>query len=171
MMQQDVPRLIIVMGVSGCGKTTVAQQLAHALGAYFVEADDFHPPQNIALMQRGIALTDEQRAPWIDALCEHILHCQDACVVMAYSGLRRAHRQRFRALGRQVQFVWLHAPMEHIYQRMQQRLGHFMPASLLASQFASLELPHQEPDIVQINADAPPARVLEDIYTCIGVIA
>jgi len=147
------PVLIICMGVSGCGKTTLARNLAWDYGFEFLEADDFHSEENKAHMASGKPLTDAMREPWITAMCDSLRAQRDqgkSCV-LAYSGLRRAHRARFRQLGYPTLFLHLAGAKEIIRQRMQLRPDHFMPADLLDSQYATLEPALDEPDIVELD--------------------
>ena len=160
---KNQPMLIICMGVSGSGKSTVAAGLAQQFGLEFIEADDYHSDENKARMKAGIALTDEQREPWINTLClllkdrrRNGIHC-----TLAYSGLRRAHRQRFRELGFRVLFLHLAGDRDLIAKRMNQRAGHYMPASLLDSQFAAMEPADSEPDLVTVDGTAPLPEVIE----------
>jgi gluconokinase len=147
------PVLVITMGVSGCGKSTVAARLASEFDFQLIEADDFHPPANKAHMASGRPLTDAMREPWIARLCAYLLEQRargESCV-LAWSGLRRAHRQRFRGLGYPTLFLHLDGSKEVIRQRMQDRDGHFMPAGLLDSQFEALEAARDEPDIIAVD--------------------
>jgi len=148
---------LVVMGVSGCGKTTLGAALAARLGAGFVDADDLHPPANRAKMARGEALTDEDRAPWLD-LVTGVLRDR-APVVVACSALRRAYRDRLREAGK-VRFLHLAAPREVIAARLAARQGHFMPASLLDSQYATLEPPGPD-EAVTLDARLTPDVLLE----------
>jgi gluconokinase len=150
----QVPKLIIVMGVSGCGKSTIGKQLAYDLGYEFIEADDFHSVAAKQQMANGIPLTDTMREPWLERLTQHL--CQGKLVdsVLAYSGLRRRHRQLFRELGFSTLFIHLTAEIDIISHRMSQREGHFMPESMLASQFRSMELPKAESDIISLDVSA-----------------
>ena len=159
----EQPVLVICMGVSGSGKSTVAAELAQRFNLEFIEADDYHSDENRARMKAGIPLTDEQREPWIDTLCRLLedrrqagIHC-----ILAYSGLRRAHRQRFRELGFRTFFLHLAGDRDLIAERMTQRSGHYMPASLLDSQFAAMEPADSEPDIVTVDGTAPLPEVVE----------
>lgn len=148
---------LVVMGVSGCGKTTLGAALAARLGAGFVDADDLHPPANRAKMARGEALTDGDRAPWLD-LVAGVLRNR-APVVVACSALRRAYRDRLREAG-EVRFLHLAAPREVIAARLAARQGHFMPASLLDSQYATLEPPGPD-EAVTLDARLAPDALLE----------
>lgn len=135
--------VVIVIGVSASGKSTLARALADALGCDFVEADDFHPPANIAKMSRGIPLEDEDRWPWLDslnaALRWHVANARD--VVLACSALKEVYRQRLRLGVESPWFVHLHADADLLRRRLARRRDHFMPPELLASQLATLEPP------------------------------
>jgi len=157
------PQLIIVMGVSGCGKSTVANALAQHLRYEFIEADDFHSPQNREHMASGQALTDAMREPWVNALREHLteLAKSDQNCVMSFSGLKAAHRARIREVPMQILTLHLEGPRELIQARMNQRANHFMPSSLLDSQFQSLENPNHEANTLSIDIDC----TLEQLIT------
>jgi gluconokinase len=161
------PVVIIVMGVSGCGKSTLATYLADTYTFEYVEADDYHTPTAVTMMVNGIPLTDEQREPWIQALCGKLtdLTAAGKSVVMAYSGLRSAHRARFRALGLPMQFIHLIGSKELIRERMLARTNHFMPAGLIDSQFAALEPTDNEADIVEISVLASVPTIIENAVT------
>jgi carbohydrate kinase (thermoresistant glucokinase family) len=141
------PRLII-MGVSGCGKSTVGQRLAQRISVAFLEGDGLHPPRNVALMAAGTPLTDADRAGWLDAIAEH------SC-----SALKRAYRERLRAAAPDVQFVHLHGTRTLLAARLQERLGHYMPAALLDSQLATLEIPSADEAVLTLDI-AEPADLL-----------
>lgn len=147
------PVLVITMGVSGCGKSTLAAGLAVEFGLRLLEADDFHPPTNVAHMRAGAPLSDAMREPWIAALCATLRgHRQrDESCVLAFSGLRRAHRQRFRELGYPTLFLHLVGDPGVIRARLQARRGHFAPPGLLHSQLEALERPMDEADVVAID--------------------
>ncbi len=150
----DAPALVVCMGVSGSGKSTLAQTLAERFGLEFLEADAFHSEENRQHMAAGLALTDAMREPWIERLCAELAQRADAgrgCV-LAYSGLRRAHRARFRQLGFRTLFLHLRAERELIRQRMQTRSGHFAPPDLLDSQIADLQSTRGESDVVDVDA-------------------
>ena len=135
--------IVILMGVAGSGKTTVGRLLASALGWRFYEGDDFHPRANIDKMQRGIPLTDDDRWPWLQALRQVIDACQaqGTSAVMACSALKQTYRDYLMHGCDEVKLVYLKGSYALLYQRLAQRRGHFMPAGLLTSQFATLEEP------------------------------
>ena len=131
--------LLVVMGVSGSGKSTVGAALAQRLGVPFADADDFHPPANIAKMSAGHPLDDEDRRPWLEAIGEWLAGQEERGGVISCSALKHAYRDRIRAHAPRAFFVHLHGTREVIARRQASRPGHFMPASLLDSQFATLE--------------------------------
>ncbi|CAN7518673.1 gluconokinase [Mesorhizobium sp. LjNodule214] len=134
---------IVVMGVAGCGKSAVGEALAEALGAVFVEGDRLHPPENVAQMASGKPLTDQLRAGWLDAIGQRIAAsvAGGQSVVAACSALKRSYRDRLRGFCADIVFVYLEVDRETAWQRVGHRKGHFMPASLVDSQFAILEAP------------------------------
>lgn len=156
-------RLVVVMGVSGSGKSTLARALAERLGWRYVEADDFHDADSKAWMSSGRPLSDAMRTPWIAALADELLerHAQGEDVVLAFSGLRREHRERLRATGLPLRFLFLHDDRGLIAARMRGRDRHFMPVELLDSQFQALQDPRGEPGVQVIEIDDDPAQVLE----------
>jgi carbohydrate kinase (thermoresistant glucokinase family) len=138
--------MVIVMGVSGCGKTTVGRLLARELGYEFLDADDFHPEANIAKMAKGVALTDDDRWPWLDAIVAAMREraARGCGAVIACSALKEAYRERLRRGGGavdEVRIVYLKGDAATIASRLASRSGHYMPGSLLASQFGTLEEP------------------------------
>lgn len=146
---------VVVMGVSGAGKTTVAEILAGRLGWLEAEADDFHPPANVAKMHSGIPLTDEDREPWLAALRDWIDRAPGS-VILTCSALRRRYRDVLRSAKARVEFLHLDGDHDLIRSRITARSGHFMPASLLDSQLATLEpLQPDEAGLVADIADAP----------------
>jgi len=159
----DGLRLYVVMGVAGCGKTTVGEALAQAIGGTFLDGDSYHPPTNIKKMSAGIALTDDDRWPWLETIGREIAH-RDGQVVGGCSALKRAYRDRITAsAGEPVLFVHLNGSRELIADRMTRREGHFMPTSLLDSQFATLEVPGKDECAVNIDIDANSAEIVRRI--------
>ena len=153
---------LVVMGPSGTGKTTTAQLLSARLGWLFAEGDQFHPQANIEKMSEGIPLTDADRAPWLAGIRDWISRRagEDKDVVVTCSALRRIYRDTLRDARADVRFLELRADQNVVAARMGARSGHFMPASLLASQFSILEpLAPDEPG-VRVAADAPPDIVV-----------
>jgi gluconokinase len=149
---------IVIMGVSGCGKSTVGAALADALGIPYCDGDDLHPAANVEKMRAGIALTDDDRWPWLDRVAATL--CGDAPVVIGCSALRRAYRDRIRAgAGGPVQFVHLTGSRAVIAARMAARKGHYMPPALLDSQFATLEPPGPA-EAISMDIDQPPAALV-----------
>jgi gluconokinase len=152
-------RVAVVMGVSGSGKTTLARALADAWEATFLDADDFHSEQARALMASGRALTDELRLPWAASIAAALQHhvANGERVTLAFSGLRRQHRDVLRAAGLPMRFLFLRGEAALIGERMRGRSGHYMPVSLLDSQFSALEEPvDEEDDAVALPVDLPP---------------
>ncbi|MFZ3200061.1 MAG: gluconokinase [Candidatus Acidiferrales bacterium] len=159
--------IVIVMGPEGVGKTTVGTLLARELGRQFVDADDFHPPANIEKMARGIPLTDADRAPWLAALHDAIMHwdAERRNVVLACSALERSYRARL-AQNADVEFVYLKGSYELIAQRIRTREGHFAHEDLLASQFAILEEPQ---DAITVDASRTPEEIAEEVRKRLGL--
>lgn len=141
---------LVVMGVSGSGKSTVGAALAQRLRVPFADADDFHPPANIAKMTAGHALDDDDRLPWLTAIGDWLAAHPDGCV-MSCSALKRQYRDHLRSAAPDLVFLHLEGTREVITTRQASRPGHFMPASLLTSQFATLE--PLEPDELGVVID------------------
>jgi len=141
--------IVIVMGVSGAGKSTIGRALAERLGYPFLDADEFHPPQNVAKMASGMPLTDADRAPWLDSLNRRLSGMPDA--VLACSALKDAYRRRLAQGLVDCRFVHLRGDIELIRARLQARQHRYMPASLLESQFATLEPPR---DAIEVDISA-----------------
>lgn len=164
--------IVILMGVSGSGKTTIGSQLADQLGWPFFDADDFHPPENIAKMSSGIALTDRDRQPWLQALADRTanLIASNKSAVLACSALKSAYRDQLKnAAGLntdQVRFVYLKVSPSIAHQRLRNREGHFMPEELISSQFEALEEPD---DAIIINAELSPDEVVAQTRRALGL--
>jgi gluconokinase len=137
--------IVLVMGVAGVGKTTIGEALALALGARFIDADDYHPPENVAKMKAGVPLVDEDRWPWLKCLNEELKKEQRA--VLACSALKESYRGRLAEGVREFKVVYLHGSAELIRERMKARKHRYMPAALLDSQLATLEPPAHAIDI------------------------
>ena len=160
----DPPSKIVVMGVSGCGKTTVGTALAARLQAVFIDGDDLHPASNIAKMSRGVPLTDDDRWPWLTRVAQ-ALH-GDGIRIVGCSALKRAYRDHIRQVADgPVVFVHLAGTRAVIAARMRVRAGHFMPPALLDSQFATLEPPGVDEAAVTVDIDQPSEAVIEAILS------
>jgi gluconokinase len=155
---------VIVMGVAGSGKTTIGTRLAAKLGCGFYDGDDYHPAANVEKMRRGQPLTDMDREPWLDRLRQLIVEKLAAgeSAVVACSALRQAYRKRLlpaeEALAARVRFLYLQISPDVARERLLARAGHFMPATLLASQFETLEDPE---GALRIDAEGPLEEVVE----------
>jgi len=154
--------LYVVMGVSGSGKTVIGSALARSLGVEFVEGDDFHPEENVKRMASGIALTDEDRAPWLRSIAARLRAAKDAGtgLVVSCSALKRSYRDLLRAEAGDVRFIFLRGDRALIAERLAMRSGHFMPPSLLDSQFASLEEPGPDEEAWVGDVRASPADLV-----------
>jgi gluconokinase len=161
------------MGVAGSGKTTVAGILAERLGWAVAEADEFHPPQNLAKMAAGTPLTDDDRWPWLDAIARWISSHDEAGLntIVTCSALRRAYRDVLRSADGRTRFVHLRGDAELVQDRMAGRVGHFMPTSLLPSQFATLEPLGVDEDGVVVPISASPNSVADDALRALGLSA
>lgn len=157
-----LPDRIVLMGVSGCGKTTIGRALSQRMGVAYVDGDDLHSPANIARMASGLPLRDEDRWPWLDRVAR-VLRLQ-APVIVGCSALRRAYRDRLRqGAGGPVRFVHLSGPPLLIHSRMAGRQGHFMPPSLLDTQFAALEPLSAGEGGLTLDIRQPPEALVEAI--------
>ncbi|WP_300037572.1 gluconokinase [uncultured Roseobacter sp.] len=153
-------RHYVVMGVSGCGKTSVGMGFAEAIGAFFVDGDDLHPPENVAKMARGEPLRDEDRAPWLKAVAARMQEGPNT-VVIGCSALKRSYRDIIRnGAGGDVVFLHLEGSRDLIASRMSAREGHFMPLSLLDSQFATLEPPQADEQALTVDIDQSEAEII-----------
>ena len=145
---------VVVMGVAGCGKSAVGQLIAVHLSLPLIEGDDFHPTSNVSKMQRGEALTDDDRADWLQTLgLELARHTEGA--VLTCSALKAGYRDRLRAAATPLCFVYLKISEAEALRRVAQRAGHFYPPTLVASQFATLEDPSGEPGVLTLDGEAP----------------
>jgi gluconokinase len=161
-MGRSLPQKMIVMGVSGCGKTMVGEALAVRLGAGFTDGDALHPAANIARMSRGEVLTDEDRWPWLTRVGEALQG--DGMRIVGCSALRRRYRDHIRRVaGGPVMFIHLAGSKAVIAERMQARSGHFMPPALLDSQFATLEPPGPDEEAIAVDIDQPFGAVMDAI--------
>ena len=145
---------IVIMGVAGCGKSSVGQQVAARLGLPLIEGDDFHSDESRAKMREGTALTDADRHGWLLALAAQ-LQAHPQGVVLSCSALKRAYRDLLRAASPGLRFVYLHIDIEAAQARVAARAAHFFSASLVQSQFAALEDPRGEPLVLRLSATSP----------------
>lgn len=159
----EQPRVAVVFGVSGSGKTEIGRRLAHALGWGFMDADDLHPEGNIRKMREGIPLGDADRWPWLDILRDRIAEELSAgrSAVLACSALKRAYRERLAADPDRVRFFYLKTPRSVLEQRLRDRRGHFFDPRLLESQLQTLEEPRDGATVV--DASAAPDEVVARI--------
>ena len=160
---------LVVMGVSGSGKSTVGRQIAKRLDLDFLEGDDFHPPENVARMAAGIALNDSDRVGWLNVLAGRLRDAlaQERGLVLSCSALKRAYRDVLRRAAPDLQLVYLEGPFELLADRMAARPGHYMPASLLQSQYAALEPPAADESPLLFKVDQPAAAIVEALVLAI----
>ena len=161
--EKEVVVIVIVMGTTGSGKTTIGALLAKRLGWEFVDADDFHPAANVEKMKHGIPLTDEDREPWLKVLHDKIVEwsTEKRSVVLACSALKQSYRDELHASS-DVKFVYLKGSYELFSRRVLARKGHFAKQDLLASQFATLEEPS---DAVTVDASPAPEQIVGEVRT------
>jgi gluconokinase len=150
---------IVVMGVSGCGKSTVGRHLADDLGLPFIEGDELHPPRNVALMAAGTPLTDADRHGWLQAVAAVLARAGDTGAVVACSALKRSYRDLLRSGAADLRFVHLTGAPALLAERMRQRSGHYMPSALLQSQLDTLEPPGSDEAAITLDIDATPDQV------------
>lgn len=158
----NVCMVIILMGVSGSGKTTIGRLLADNLGWTFYDGDDYHPPSNIENLKKGIALTDAERWPWLATLKKIIENsiAKKEHTIIACSALRRSYREYLAGYSESVRFVYLKGEYDLVRQRLNRRKGHFMDENLLLSQFETMEEPQ---DAFIINISQPPETIVYKI--------
>ena len=157
------PLRIVVMGVSGSGKSTLGHLLSDALGLHFIEGDDLHPPRNVALMAAGTPLTDDDRRDWLDAVAAELAQAGPPGVVVTCSALKRRYRDRLRAAAPALRLVHLHGDGARLAERLSGRSGHYMPASLLPSQLATLELPAADEHALVADIGRPPHHIVAEL--------
>ena len=154
--------IILVMGVSGSGKTTIGEKLAESLGYKFADADDFHPQENIEKMRNGIALSDKDRLPWLqkmqDVIKQHLL--ENTNIVITCSALKASYRQMLLINHESVKLVYLKGSFELIHKRLKERLNHFMSEKLLKSQFEILEEPLEA---IKVDISQPLEVIVQEI--------
>jgi gluconokinase len=169
----EMPCALVVMGVSGSGKSTIGEKLAQRLGWSYEDGDRFHPPSNVAKMSAGQPLTDEDRWPWLRAIADEIDRVCEAGehAVIACSALKRAYRGVLVHGRNDVRIIYLKGTQELIASRLAQRKGHFMPPGLLASQFKTLEPPGPDENPVTVSIDAPVETIVDDIVRQLGLSA
>ena len=149
---------LVVMGVSGCGKSLIGAAVAQQLGLPWIEGDAFHPERNRALMQAGTALTDAHRSDWLDRLGEELVR-HPAGAVLGCSALKAAYRDRLRAAAPGLRFAWLDLSRQSAEARVAQRATHFFPAGLVATQFEALESPLAEAGVLRLDAMLAPETI------------
>jgi carbohydrate kinase (thermoresistant glucokinase family) len=160
---------VVVMGVSGCGKTTVGRLLARHLEVPFIEGDELHPPRNVELMAAGIALTDEDRAGWLDAVAAELARRPEGAVASC-SALRRRYRDRLRRVVPALRFVHLRGDRAVLEERLAQRLGHYMPPTLLESQLQTLEPPSADEQPLELDIAEPPEALARRAAQSLGAL-
>lgn len=153
---------VVVMGVSGCGKSTVGRALAGRLGVPFIEGDELHPAENVARMRAGIPLTDADRAGWLEEVAG-ALAAQPAAVVSC-SALKRAYRDRLRRAAPALRLVHLQGAPETLQARLAARVDHYMPASLLQSQLDALEPPADDEGAIRLDIGAHPQAIVDAAF-------
>ena len=160
--------IIVLMGVTGSGKTTVGKLLAADLGWSYFDADDFHSEQNIEKMKSGMPLNDADRTPWLESLRELIRDCltRDENAVLACSALKESYRREFLLLDERVKLVYLKGDYQMIRDRLAQRRGHYMDPNLLESQFETLEEPKE---CLRIDASSDPTVIVNIIRNDLGI--
>jgi gluconokinase len=152
---------VVVMGVSGCGKSTVGRLLAEGLGVHYVEGDELHPPENVARMAAGTPLTDADRHGWLQAVAGQLANATTHArgVVVTCSALKRRYRDQLRAGAPDTRFIHLHGPRELLVARLADRTGHYMPPSLLQSQLDTLEPPGPDERALTLSIEDPPEQL------------
>jgi gluconokinase len=172
-LSDRTPCALVVMGVSGSGKSTIADHLAKRLGWRYEDGDRFHPPANVAKMSAGHPLTDEDRWPWLRAIADEIdrLAAAGERAVIACSALKRAYRDILVHGRDDVRIVFLQGTQELIAARLVARKGHFMPSGLLASQFRTLEPPDTDERPITVSIDAPVEAIVDNIVSQLNLVS
>lgn len=160
---------LIIMGVCGCGKSTIGEHLAAALNAEFIEGDSYHPQENVKRMSAGIPLTDADRAPWLERLTEVLANASASgkTAVLSCSALKKSYRQQLASNG-PVTFVYLHGDRAEIERRMSLRQNHFMVASMVSSQFEALEEPTADEPCIRVSILQPVDRIVDEVLEALG---
>ena len=173
MASDRLPCALIVMGVSGSGKSTVAEALGKRLGWRFEDGDRFHPASNVAKMSAGHPLTDDDRWPWLESIADEI---ERVCklgehIIIACSALKHAYRDVLQRRRDDVRFIYLKGTQELIADRMAHRTGHFMPPELLASQFRTLEPPEIGEHVITVPIDGSVDAIVDDVLRQLSIIS
>ena len=158
--------IIVVMGISGSGKSTLGQLLADRLNVPFEEGDAYHSDESVKKMAAGIALTDEDRKPWLATLAEAMRVWDDKgeTRVVSCSSLRKSYRDIFRGATDNLRFIFLDGAKELVRARMAERQSHFMPVQLIESQIAALEVPDGEEDVIRIDISRDPEAMADELF-------
>jgi gluconokinase len=164
---------VVVMGVSGCGKSTVGRLLADMQGLHYVEGDELHPPENVARMAAGIALTDADRHGWLQAVADQLANPTSHAggVVVSCSALKRSYRDRLRMAAPGLRFVHLHGSAALLSERLAQRKGHYMPPSLLQSQLDTLETPASDEQVLLLSIEPTPQQLAEQAAAWLNTLS
>ncbi|MER9935865.1 gluconokinase [Mesorhizobium sp. M0088] len=168
------PALIVVMGVSGCGKTRIGVEIAERLGLPFIEGDTLHPPGNVEKMSAGIPLADNDRWPWLDLVGAALRQANEegGGLVVSCSALKESYRDRLRhAVGGSAVFIFLEGSRALLQARLAERSGHFFPPALLDSQFAALENPDGEKLVVTVDINAPVYSIVDAALEGLGTLS
>ena len=168
-----IPSILVVMGVSGSGKTTIAALLARKLGWTFRDADEFHPSANIAKMKSGVALTDDDRWPWLRAIASFIdeERARGDHAIVTCSALKRSYRDIIVGTRRDVRLIYLKGDKALIATRLKMRHGHFMPETLLQSQFDALEEPGADENPLTVIVEKAPEKIAKEVIARLGLVA